>query len=96
MLNPEGVARTVIRTGSPAVFRIHYEASAQIEDPVFVVAFHTVDGVYVSSASTRQWGERLRLEPGHGVLDYAVERIPFSSGHHDTGLTVWVLSLIHI
>ena len=89
MLNPEGVARPVIRAGAPAVFRIHYEASVQIEDPVFLIAFHTVEGVFVSSASTRQWGVRPSMQPGHGVLDYAVERVPFAAGRYDVGITVW-------
>jgi ABC-2 type transport system ATP-binding protein len=89
MLNPEGVARTVIRAGAPAVFRIRYEASMPIDDPVFLIAFQTVEGVFVSSASTRQWGVRPRMESGPGVLDYAVERLPLVAGRYDVSVRVW-------
>jgi ABC-2 type transport system ATP-binding protein len=89
MLNPEGVARTVIRTGAPAVFRIHYEASGPVADPVFGLAFHAVDGAFVSSSNTRQGGTVAHLELGPGVLDYAVEHLPLASGHYDVGITVY-------
>jgi ABC-type polysaccharide/polyol phosphate transport system ATPase subunit len=89
MLNPEGVPRTVIRTGAPAAFRIHYEALSPVDDPVFSLAFHTVDGVYVSNPNTRQWGVVAQLEPGSGVLDYVVEHLPLTSGHYDVGITVY-------
>jgi ABC-2 type transport system ATP-binding protein len=95
LLNPDGVPAPIVTTGAPVVVRIHYHATQAVEDPVFDLAFHTVEGVYASSASTRKWGVKLHLDPGPGVLDYAVEHLPLASGHYDVGITVHDPTMAH-
>jgi ABC-2 type transport system ATP-binding protein len=88
LLNGNGTAVSTVSTGSPVVVRIEYCANQAVEDPVFDLAFHTVGGAHVSSATTRQFALRLHLPKGPGTLEYAIDHLPLAMGHYDIGITV--------
>jgi ABC-type polysaccharide/polyol phosphate transport system ATPase subunit len=95
LLDPDGGPRPVVQTGAAVVFRLHYRVEKAVRDPIFDLAFHTVDGVHVSSADNRQHGLVANLEPGRSVLDFAVDSLPLAPGHYEVGVTVHDHSKTH-
>jgi ABC-2 type transport system ATP-binding protein len=95
VLNGTGTAVSSVRTGAPVVFRVQYCAKRAVDDPVFDLAFHTVSGTHVSSATTRQFALRLQVPAGPGILEYNIDHLPLASGHYDIGITVHDTTMTH-
>ncbi len=88
ILDGSGVSTTVIRTGDPVVFRLHYHAPEPILQPVFSIAIHTIDGMLVTEPSTRDAGLVPDKVEGRGQVELQVERLLLAPGTYDIGASL--------
>jgi ABC-2 type transport system ATP-binding protein/lipopolysaccharide transport system ATP-binding protein len=70
----------VLIAGEPATFRIHYEAHAPVEDPVFGLGFVHESGVNVAGPNSASYGPLPSLRPGSGHVDFRVPALSFQPG----------------
>jgi ABC-type methionine transport system ATPase subunit len=88
---------THLAVGDPVAIRVHYCASTRVEDPVFNLAIHVLNGSQVTGLRTDVDGMRLGSVEGRGYLDveipnfnlfpnvYTVDAIVF----HSDGVTFY-------
>jgi hypothetical protein len=68
-----GAPRREVDLGETVTVRVHYSATARVEDPVFNLAVHVMNGPQVTGIRTDM--DELRvgaLEPGEGFLDLEI------------------------
>ncbi len=83
------------RTGEKATFRLHYQASKQVDDVVFGIGLHTITGQHVTGPNTKDAGLRVDVRRGKGHVDLEVERLMLLPGTYDLSLGVTDASLVH-
>ncbi|MBW3574392.1 MAG: ABC transporter ATP-binding protein [Actinobacteria bacterium] len=83
VLGAGGGASTLVRTGDPVVFRLHYHTSEPIERPVFTLGVYTVEGIHVSEPNTRNAGLVPDKVEGRGHVDLRVDRLLLVPGTYD-------------
>jgi len=69
----DGRAADTLIAGEPATVRIHYAASAAVDDITFGLAFVTDTGTRVAGPNSGFGTDAVRVEPGLGVVEYHVE-----------------------
>lgn len=70
-------------TGDDIRIRLHYTATEPIEDPVFGIAIHTLDGLHVTGPNTREAGARVKRLDGTGTVDLRVDACRILPGTYD-------------
>jgi ABC-type polysaccharide/polyol phosphate transport system ATPase subunit len=83
LLDTRGGAVTQVRTGDTVTFRLHYETSEPVRNPVFSFAVTTPDGVLVTGPNTREaevWVDKVE---GAGHVDLRVDRLLLLLGSYD-------------
>jgi ABC-type polysaccharide/polyol phosphate transport system ATPase subunit len=68
-----GDPRREVEIGEPVTFRVHYTAERRVEDPVFNLAVHVMNGHQVTGIRTDMDGLRVgAIEPGEGHIDVQI------------------------
>jgi ABC-type polysaccharide/polyol phosphate transport system ATPase subunit len=83
LLDSHGRPTLTVRTGDAVTFRFHYEMTRPIENPVFSMDIHNIDGVHVTGPNTREADlvpERLE---GRGHVDLRVDQLLLVRGIYD-------------
>jgi len=88
MLDADGSPKTRVRTGDAVRLRLHYVADVKVEDPVFGLSCHSLEGTEVSRPTTRDAGLTIGAIEGSGFVDLTVERLLLLPGKYD--LTAWL------
>jgi ABC-type polysaccharide/polyol phosphate transport system ATPase subunit len=82
LLDAKGVPTAAVRSRDPLTVRIHYVMNQAIEQPVFGVAVHTLDGLEVSAATSRATFIPEKLD-GSGLVDMEVGELVLLPGTYD-------------
>jgi ABC-type polysaccharide/polyol phosphate transport system ATPase subunit len=71
----DGAPCREVELGAPIAFRLHYTAAQRVEDPVFNLAVHVMNGHQVTGIRTDMDGLQLGvLDAGEGHLDVEIPR----------------------
>ncbi|MET0420441.1 MAG: Wzt carbohydrate-binding domain-containing protein, partial [Acidimicrobiia bacterium] len=95
VLDEHGRADAALHTGEPVVFRVHYEASETIEQPVFGLAIHRLDGAEVTGPNTREAEVVPDKIEGRGHVDLRVDRLMLAPGTFDLTTSIYNYTLSH-
>jgi ABC-2 type transport system ATP-binding protein/lipopolysaccharide transport system ATP-binding protein len=79
-LDATGASTQLLVPGEPATFRMHYEAHAAVQSPVFGLGFVHESGVNVAGPNSAAVGDLPDLRPGRGHVDFGVASLPFQPG----------------
>jgi ABC-type polysaccharide/polyol phosphate transport system ATPase subunit len=91
----DGHATTHVPTGADVTLRLHWTAREPVEDPVFGVAIHTLDGVHVTGPNTRDANLSTGTLCGEGHLDLRVPRLLLTPGTYEVTAAVFDRSVVH-
>ena len=83
ILDPGGEAVGRLRTGDPVTFRFHWSAAAPVPRPVVTLTVHALDGLVLTSPTTREANVVGDLLEGEGYVDLVVESLPLLPGTYD-------------
>lgn len=78
----------VLIAGEPVTFRMHYDAKADIVDPVFGLGFVHESGVNVAGPNSARDGAFARVQRGRGHVDFQVAALPFQPGSFEVTTAV--------
>ncbi len=81
-LNGAGSPTRVFGAGEPFVARIFYRAARPIRYPVFGVAIHREDGLWMVGPNTKAWGYFIEEIRGEGAIDYVIESLLLVPGRY--------------
>jgi ABC-2 type transport system ATP-binding protein len=84
-----------VRTGDTVVFRYHYETTEPIPSPVFGLAVHSIEGVWVTGPNTRDADLTLDTIEGRGHVDLRVEHLMLLPGDYYASATLYDHTLTH-
>ncbi|MCU1613003.1 MAG: transporter related [Frankiales bacterium] len=84
-----------VATGQRMTFRMHWKAKKPVEEPVFGIAVHTLDGVHVTGPNTRDVELSTGTLDGEGWLDLHVPRLMLTSGTYELTAAVFDRSVAH-
>jgi ABC-type polysaccharide/polyol phosphate transport system ATPase subunit len=76
----DGSATSHVPTGAETCIRMHYRATSPVEEPVFGIAIHTLDGQQVTGPNTRDVGLSTGVVEGEGVVDPHVPQLLLTPG----------------
>lgn len=88
MLNASGRAVESVRTGEPVVLRLHYAAEETVDQPVFGVSVHSLDGIEISRPTTNGAGVMVPPLHGEGSVDFGIDRLLLLPGTYDITATL--------
>jgi ABC-type polysaccharide/polyol phosphate transport system ATPase subunit len=95
LLDTSGQPVKRVRTGDTVVFRYHYRTTAPIPRPVFGLAVHNIEGVWVTGPNTRDADLTLDTIEGRGRVDLRVEHLMLLPGTYDASATLYDHTLSH-
>jgi ABC-type polysaccharide/polyol phosphate transport system ATPase subunit len=84
-----------VATGEQVTFRLHYRATEKIEEPVFGIALHTLDGQHVTGPNTRDVELSTGAVSGEGHVDLTVPRLMLTPGTYELTVAAYDHSLVH-
>lgn len=85
-----------VRTGGPLTLRLHWSATADVQDVVMGIGLHTITGQHVTGPNTKDTGLRLDVRAGsRGTVDLHVDRLMLLPGTYDLSTGVADASLAH-
>jgi ABC-type polysaccharide/polyol phosphate transport system ATPase subunit len=84
-----------VATGEQVTFRLHYRAAKNIEEPVFGIALHTLDGQHVTGPNTRDVDLSTGTLSGEGHVDLTVPRLMLTAGTYELTVAAYDHSLVH-
>jgi ABC-type polysaccharide/polyol phosphate transport system ATPase subunit len=90
----EGRATSHVPTGADVTFRMHWTAPRPVEEPVFGVAVHTLEGVHVTGPNTRDVDLSTGKLHGEGHLDLHVPRLMLTPGTYELTVAVFDRSVV--
>jgi lipopolysaccharide transport system ATP-binding protein len=79
-LDAHGVERTFLSTGSPCTVRIRYEASTDLPEVTFGLAFVHESGVQAAGPNSGYGPDTFAVPAGPGVVDYTLDALPLQPG----------------
>lgn len=95
LLDDRGRPVTRVATGEAVTFRLHYEASEPVRNPVFSFSISTPDGVLVTGPNTKDakvWVDKVQ---GEGTVDLHVDRLLLLLGNYDVSAECTNESVTH-
>ena len=95
LLDGTGAPARRVKTGDALTFRFHYSTRERIEKPVFGMALHTIDGVYLCGPNTRDAGLVPDYIDGSGSIDLRVDQLLLLPGTYDVGATISDFTVAH-
>ena len=76
MLNAQGEARWTWHMGDAVTLRLHYEADADYDHPIFAVDIHRFDGVFLASLNNYDTHPQdLPIKQGAGFVELSIPRL---------------------
>jgi ABC-2 type transport system ATP-binding protein len=84
-----------VATGDQVTIRLHYRATQSIDEPVFGIALHTLDGQHVTGPNTRDVELSTGVVSGEGHVDLAVPRLMLTPGTYELTVAAYDHSLVH-
>jgi ABC-type polysaccharide/polyol phosphate transport system ATPase subunit len=84
-----------VATGEEITLRLHYRATRTIEEPVFGIALHTLDGQHVTGPNTRDVDLSTGTVSGEGHVDLTVPRLMLTPGTYELTVAAYDHSLVH-
>ncbi len=78
--HPGTGTRHYIEPGEPLRVRVLYKATALVEDVVFAIEVHNVNGILIFASDTQIMAQHFDALPGEGVADFLFEGIPLLDG----------------
>jgi ABC-type polysaccharide/polyol phosphate transport system ATPase subunit len=88
-------ATTHVPTGADVRFRLHWKTEKPVEEPVFGIAVHTLDGVHVTGPNTRDVDLSTGTLSGEGHVDLRVPRLMLTPGTYQLTAAVFDRSVVH-
>jgi lipopolysaccharide transport system ATP-binding protein len=82
LIDAQGVACTLARTGTPVTFRIRYRAHQTVPQPVFGLAIHHESGTLLAGPNTLFAGLDIPAVHGEGTVDMYVAALPLLAGRY--------------
>ncbi len=79
-LGSDGTERNVFHVGEPWTVKLRYQAPRRVDEPVFGLALHRMDGVHVCGPNTAFSGLRIPFIEGEGQVLYRVDALPLLEG----------------
>jgi ABC-type polysaccharide/polyol phosphate transport system ATPase subunit len=95
LLDPAGHETTQLRSGDPATIRIHYRMAEPIEQPVFSLGIHTLDGTNVSGPNTRDAHCVPEKLDGEGHLDLHFDSLRLLPNTYDLTCSLFDFHVMH-
>ena len=95
VLGPDGRSTSRLHTGEKVTIRLHYDARETVDQPVFGVAVHTLEGILVTGPNTRQAGVDFGQLKGTGHVDLTVDRFLLLPGAYDITVSAYDHHVIH-
>ncbi|HSJ19322.1 MAG TPA: ABC transporter ATP-binding protein [Nocardioidaceae bacterium] len=83
LLDSHGQPTGRVRTGDAVTFRLRYEASEPVQNPVFSLAVSTPEGVLVTGPNTKEAQVRVDKVEGEGTVELRVDRLLLLLGNYD-------------
>ncbi|MGC9349624.1 MAG: ABC transporter ATP-binding protein [Anaerolineae bacterium] len=78
--NRDGDRSWIFFTGEPMEIRLHYQATEEVESPIFGLAIHHQDGTHVCGPNT-QFGElEIPAVQGEGLVSYIIPSLELLAG----------------
>lgn len=93
ILDQAGRPTDMARTGDAVTFRLHWEAAAPVERPVFGIGVHRMDGIHITGPNTKQARLELGTLQGRGQVDLVVDRLLLLPGVYDLSVAAYDWSL---
>jgi len=81
-LGSDGRERNVFHVGESWAVRLRYQAPERVDEPVFGIAVHRMDGVHVCGPNTAFSGLRIPFIEGEGEIVYRVDALPLMEGSY--------------
>jgi len=91
VLDARGAPTTRVRTGEPMALRFHYDVDEPLDKPVVNLHVHSLEGVLVAGATTRDGGAMPHRLEGAGFVDHRIDRLVLVPGTYEVtvSLTDW-------
>jgi ABC-type polysaccharide/polyol phosphate transport system ATPase subunit len=86
---------TRVATGEQMTLRLHYRATDSIDEPVFGIGLHTLDGQHVTGPNTRDVDLATGVVSGEGYVDLVVPRLMLTAGTYELTVAAYDHSLVH-
>lgn len=83
-----GQETAVVHTGEPFLARLDFVAHAPLDDVVFELFFYAADGEEQCQFTTEVSGERIRLEPGAGTIEFSGAGLALLPGIYYTDVVI--------
>ncbi|HEY0735707.1 MAG TPA: ABC transporter ATP-binding protein [Herpetosiphonaceae bacterium] len=94
-LDAQGREPSAFQTGDSLTVRVYYEAHQPIDDPVFGLALHHVNGFQINGPNTRFGGLALGCVRGQGYVDYTIDELPLLSGNYVLTAAIYDTTMTH-
>jgi lipopolysaccharide transport system ATP-binding protein len=95
LLDEAGHSRSVFHTGEPVIVRMHYNAHEPIEWPVFGIALHHANGLWLTGPNTAFAGVDIPCISGRGYVDYCITDLPLLTGRYQLSTAVYDETMLH-
>jgi lipopolysaccharide transport system ATP-binding protein len=95
LLDDAGNPRSVFQTRETVVVRMHYQAHEPIEWPVFGIALHHGNGLWLTGPNTAFAGVDLPRLEGAGYIDYVIDDLLLLTGQYLLSVAVYDETMLH-
>jgi lipopolysaccharide transport system ATP-binding protein len=95
LLDAQGSAGAIARTGAPVTFRIRYRAHQTVPQPVFGLAIHHESGTLLAGPNTLFAGLDIPAVHGEGTVDMYVAALPLLAGRYLLSAAVYDKTMLH-
>lgn len=95
LLDAAGRPQDSLCSGEPATLRIRYVAHQPVPEVVFGLAIHYHNGVQVCAMNTAALRPAVRLDPGAGAVECAIESLGLLAGTYRLSAAVYEPQLQH-
>jgi ABC-2 type transport system ATP-binding protein len=84
-----------VRTGDAVTLRLHYVVNETVEQPVFGLGLHRIDGVHITGPNTRDADVVPAKIDGPGYVDFRIDRLLLLPGTYDVSASIFNFTVTH-
>jgi lipopolysaccharide transport system ATP-binding protein len=95
LLDASGNRREVFQTYDAVTIRMHYIAHELVRYPVFGIALHHENGLWLTGPNTNFAGVDLPRVAGTGYIDYHIPNLPLLTGRYLLTVAVYDETMLH-
>lgn len=95
LLNEAGTPRAVFQTHETVIVRMHYYAEQAVRYPVFGIALHHGNGLWLTGPNTSFDGIDIPVVEGAGYIDFIIPDLPLLTGRYDLTVAVYDETMLH-